>query len=502
MKGLQTYIIFIGLILCFNNILAQDTDAPDIPMIDSLTVQWVSPTNPNGDILITWQLCDSTDIRSYYILYLDEVLGTYQLLDSVDAYTHTYLDTKPNTNPNQPQTYVVQAVDSANNTSAHSTFHRTACLQVSPKEEDCKTQAYLKWQNYEGWQEGIEKVEVYLWANNQSVKLATVSPEQDEFVYNLPDNILTYDFFVRCISKHQKTSTSKKVTFIPEVEGKPSYFKPIYSEISNAQVGLKFQMDNNAMIRNYELARSSNYYGNYQPLQSFYNHNETYLEVKDVPLDTLGHPLYYKLFLLNDCHERIDSSDAISTLQIEGFAENEEIANHLNWNSIQNGNGNPKYYNLYAYRENSATQAQLIASQLAVPTYTHYLLSSTETQTGLCYYLTYHDEEKGCDCRSNKICLWHPHRFFMPNAFTPQGSEKNKIFKPTFAFIQSESYYFVIYDRFGFKVFETKDINEGWDGRDASGKKLYPPGVYTFYVKYYSLEGEMFERKGIFSLIN
>jgi gliding motility-associated-like protein len=76
-----------------------------------------------------------------------------------------------------------------------------------------------------------------------------------------------------------------------------------------------------------------------------------------------------------------------------------------------------------------------------------------------------------CDCD-----IW------VPNAFTPNDDALNDRFDP----IPSATlgyFHLAIYNRFGELLFQTKDINEGWDGTFKG--KLVPLGVYS-YVIYYS----------------
>lgn len=53
---------------------------------------------------------------------------------------------------------------------------------------------------------------------------------------------------------------------------------------------------------------------------------------------------------------------------------------------------------------------------------------------------------------------------YVPNAFTPNADSRNDVLKPFMIGIK-ELVYFRIYNRWGEMVFETKNINEGWDGR-------------------------------------
>lgn len=53
--------------------------------------------------------------------------------------------------------------------------------------------------------------------------------------------------------------------------------------------------------------------------------------------------------------------------------------------------------------------------------------------------------------------------FFMPTAFTPNADGRNDFFKPTITG-NIQHYLFIIFNRWGQKVFETSDFNRGWDG--------------------------------------
>jgi gliding motility-associated-like protein len=53
--------------------------------------------------------------------------------------------------------------------------------------------------------------------------------------------------------------------------------------------------------------------------------------------------------------------------------------------------------------------------------------------------------------------------FYIPNAFTPNNDSRNDVFKPLL-FGDVISYRFIIYNRFGQKVFETTNVAKGWDG--------------------------------------
>ncbi|MFO8053543.1 MAG: gliding motility-associated C-terminal domain-containing protein [Bacteroidales bacterium] len=86
---------------------------------------------------------------------------------------------------------------------------------------------------------------------------------------------------------------------------------------------------------------------------------------------------------------------------------------------------------------------------------------------------------------------------FVPNAFTPDGDGKNDVLYVRTQF--ADNLYFAVYNRWGEKVFETKDINEGWDGT-IEGEKA-EKGVYVYYLRVVCFTGEVYEDSGNVTLI-
>ena len=76
-----------------------------------------------------------------------------------------------------------------------------------------------------------------------------------------------------------------------------------------------------------------------------------------------------------------------------------------------------------------------------------------------------------------------PMLYYIPNTFTPDGDEFNNEFKPVFSHQSNVgSYSFKIFNRWGEIVFETLDLNVGWDGMYAY--QVAQDGTYTWEMKY------------------
>lgn len=75
--------------------------------------------------------------------------------------------------------------------------------------------------------------------------------------------------------------------------------------------------------------------------------------------------------------------------------------------------------------------------------------------------------------------------FYIPNAFTPDGDEKNNIFKPIITSgVDIYNYNFTVYNRWGELIWESNDPSMGWDG--TYNNSLCQVGVYTWKLHFKS----------------
>ena len=102
----------------------------------------------------------------------------------------------------------------------------------------------------------------------------------------------------------------------------------------------------------------------------------------------------------------------------------------------------------------------------------------------------------GEQLETSEVECFQPH-VFVPNIFSPNGDGQNDVLYVRGMGISSFS--FVIYDRWGEKVFESSDATNGWDGR-FKGKEMLSD-VYVYYLKAVMTDGTTVEKKGDISLV-
>jgi gliding motility-associated-like protein len=99
----------------------------------------------------------------------------------------------------------------------------------------------------------------------------------------------------------------------------------------------------------------------------------------------------------------------------------------------------------------------------------------------------------GCaDTVVKAIKIENDFTIFVPNAFTPNGDDKNEVFLPILS--GTKLYELSIFNRWGTKVFHSTNTYSGWDG-DYNGEPC-KDDVYVWKIKLSTLSGEMKERTG------
>lgn len=130
--------------------------------------------------------------------------------------------------------------------------------------------------------------------------------------------------------------------------------------------------------------------------------------------------------------------------------------------------------------------------RIAVPNYVSYQWSTGSMADFIdissfgTYYLTVKDLNS-CTGRDSitiqrKNCIY----MAIPNAFTPDGNSLNDIFRPVINQL-IKNFSFIVFNRYGQTIFETRDYNKGWDGTYKG--KMQSSGSYIYRIKYTNIFG-------------
>ncbi len=100
------------------------------------------------------------------------------------------------------------------------------------------------------------------------------------------------------------------------------------------------------------------------------------------------------------------------------------------------------------------------------------------------YSVVLTDDVTGCTATTDPIKVAVKRCFQIPNAFTPNGDAANDTFGPLFFGGTAEVLSFVIYNRWGQKVFEATPERKAWDGKDDSKDASSDVYIYSIRVRF------------------
>ncbi|WP_317046676.1 gliding motility-associated C-terminal domain-containing protein [Spirosoma pollinicola] len=172
----------------------------------------------------------------------------------------------------------------------------------------------------------------------------------------------------------------------------------------------------------------------------------------------------------------LDSLDCAS-LTPESLCDVSSFTNQLSWTPTTSPScdANIASYKLYYGRYRSDTLGLL--TSVAVPT-TRFDHTSLTTVAG-CYYVTAVSQRGLESAPSNTVCNEACPSLVLPNVFTPNGDGKNDVFAPLKCPRFVERIEFVVYNRWGAKLYEGSGPTLAWDGRSSDGAEL-PTGLYYY----------------------
>ena len=100
---------------------------------------------------------------------------------------------------------------------------------------------------------------------------------------------------------------------------------------------------------------------------------------------------------------------------------------------------------------------------------------------------------EGCKSIDGVQILWRGIPFYIPNAFTPNGDGLNDFFGPIPRNDYVNRYHMSIFNRWGQMIYETTDINKGWDGTYKGSRCMM--GAYVYRIVYEEFGQQPMESK-------
>lgn len=467
----------------------------------SLTVIDTVSVNPyTGTAFISWNKNFTKDTRGYIIYKFNGV--SWDSISTVYGYNNTGYTNLLSNAANVSEKYTISTIDSCNNSTGFSIDHSTLFLTTSL--DKCARKIILSWNSYINMTGGINSYKIYASKGSGSFQYAGVTAgNENSFDYSPSDADSTYCFFVRAIGNNSsKTSTSNKSCIQADVFKEPLFtYIRTATVAGNNEVDILCFVDSTAEVVRFNLRRSPISAGPFDSITTVAASGSPGFVVKDFSAETNNQSYFYQLESVDSCGNIMSISNIAKTIFTKSIAENNFI-NLVTWDDYEGWNNGTGYFNIYRKITPTSPSVYLASVASTVHEYRDDVIDFYETEGQFCYRVEAVERIVNSfgfkdSSFSNESCNWQIPLNWIPNAFSPNGH--NAIFYPANVFIDKSNYSFIVFNRWGDRVFETNNPQEGWTGR--SKNREAPAGVYVYLVRYMDNSGNEIKRRGTVTLI-
>lgn len=494
-----------------SNEVAENLNNPTQP--DPQAIDSVSVDKATGLAVLGWSPNGQTNVVEYVIELNPDQIAWGEVHTAVGYTNNSW--TNPTSNASsQSEYYRLKATNNCGLgvTGVSDGFHRTIFLEAEA--DGCARSVKLDWNAYENWPGGVLQYDVYASQDGQpAIWVGQTADSVLTFTHTGLTEEANYCYCVRATQDFATgfTSTSNEVCTDIYVPKRPEYDYNYNTTVQPGNTGIEeyFFCDSTAGYLGFEIQRGRDplslntiWFVPFDPATRYYQYT-------DPGATPQFRSYYYAVIGVDSCDLHADTMNLSRTIYLEAEA-NSDRTNSLQWNAYEGWLGGVSAYNIYRSIDGPFQYLTTVPSgQLT------YLDSIQEIIIGegkFCYYIEA-VQQLGSSVgplvappepeffqelsRSNEDCAKQHPNVFMPNAFMPEGV--NNVFKPVTVYVEAETYLFQIYNRWGQKLFETNNPNDGWNG--THGGKNDPQGGYVYYVQFVSSDGQTYSKSGSVTLI-
>ena len=464
----------------------------EVPIVPS--IKYVTVTGDDEVHISYERYANLINDFNQYIIYRQDGSGNWVQVHSTTninetTWTNSSLDTRQNSYcyKIQVENYCGLTSD-LNDSETHCSILLTTTAQVD--------QILVDWSDYVGWNE-VEFYELYR-VNGYGVGnidlIATLPGTQTAFT---DTNMFCYDDYTYRVKALELGS--EEVSWSNIQNEAPIHFGPQ----NPINMTLATVEENNYLLIRWddipegddlvwvEIEKNS---GNgYQQILRI-SVNDTTRSLEDRDVDVSSQFYRYRAFVVDTCGDYTPVGLVSTSIHLQAERDNGIV--FLKWSPYAEWEFGVDRYEIEVFNETTA-QFENVGSVLG--NVTEFVDDKTDlNQASYCYrVIAYEVAGNVYASYSNEACVLIDPLLFFPNAFTPNQDLFNDRFLIPGVFL--DQFRMEIYNRWGEKIYETTNIEEGWDG--TSNGVAVPEGVYVFKAFGLGYSGQVIERAGTVTLI-
>ena len=474
------------------------------PTVSALDTASLDPFNPS-QVSVSWLPSPSGDVVGYIIYHFNG--ASWDSIGSVIGINASYfLDNNPAAEF-ASQRYSIAAYDSCRNISNIGTLHNT--LFVTAKLDVCRSAIDLRWNPYINMVNGVGQYNIYVSENGGPFTfLASVPGTNITYSHVTLTNNSEYCYYIQAQGNtSSRTASSNQACEIANLLTLPTFSylkKATVIDLRRVVVECLVDTAGNPDVSKYKLQRAFDKNGPFTTVGAITYSGIPIITFNDFSARTDQYSYYYRVITVDSCSNDVLISNLGRTILLTGQPDF-NLVNELKWNFYEEWLGNVSKYSLFRSVDGLWSPTPIatmnngildynddVAALYLYPNYSGKFCYRIEAYEGSGNTYGFTDTSV-----SNIFCLIQEPHLFIPSAFTPSG--KNPVFKPEFIYIEAKNYFFVVFNRWGQRIYETRIPGEGWDG--TYDGIIAPEGTYVYSVRIFGTNGQEIEKSGSVTLL-
>lgn len=471
-----------------------DQMPPGDPKLTLITIE-------NGMTEVHWTPSPSSDVDSIIVERKLNVWNEYRITGNNNIFIDNFTTDPDFIDPcSNVITYIVRAKDQCDLESSgainYTNPHNTILLQGNT-EQLCDRKASLQWNSYVNMQPPVTHYKVERSTGGSAfVDIADVAVANGG-QYNYIDPAMLepgveVKYRISAVnSNNSLLSHSCELTLIPDPEPITLFDINYVTVIENSFININVLAEPVYLPEQIEIYRSTDGPLQYLTTLSWDVSGEFNFEDMETSVNNTSYQ--YKVRILDACGFPLDSSYVFNSILLT-IALDEQGNISLLWNNHIGWGADLAEYKVYKYSDGSLIGGYPISVASDITDYNETANQDDGLNTT---YVVEAINQDGRISRSNEVLLPRAPIIDVPTAFRPSGI--NSSFRPIMKNIDQNAYIFIVYNRWGQQVFETRDPLKGWDGRI---KGEIQQGIYVYQVTYRGQEGTDAYKRGSVILLD
>lgn len=484
--------------------LFEDLSYPFSGILTTLSI------NANDDVELAWQPTLDPEPAGYLITKCTGTSEPYNtvIIDQVnDPNTLSYVDLAPSIPMNEPYKYSVMAVDACDNAD-------TAICVISMYLEDivfadCDDEIAMQWSPF---------ISPYFTPTHYIIHRAfSAGSDYSSVVFSPIDTVTSlayYDenFQYGGYNFYQIESLDTLTGFRSKSNIRSaqvsSYAPPAYLAIESASVvspevtSITVGLTPTADMFRYELQRFSVSTDSWEEVIVKDTNAALQIPFFDTERATDVFSYQYRVVVTNTCGRTVDTTNIGKTILLRATSDQERLVNTLSWSAYEEWENGVDHYNIYR-RIGEGPHELIDEFSASSSLFFEDDVSEFTNESGDFYYCIeaverVNGNRAAFTSKSNEVNLTLQPIIWVPNTIVLGGY--NPVFFPVISFADVANYRLVVFSRWGDLIFQTNDINEGWDG--TMGGKYVQEGVYNYYLSVEDGRGRITDLFGFVIVLN